>query len=166
MRNNNIGRTARATITVLILLNAIPLASAATPTNACALLTQAQIATALGVEVDAGKNIIGADDCRWIQKGAAAGSDAALLQVNLTKAQSFEIGKTALPNWTKTPITGLGDDAYSADRGGKIIFPVAPSLSVKKGAVFVVIIAKVPKATLEQTKDIEKKIAAAILEKL
>jgi hypothetical protein len=166
MCKNAVGQTALATITVLLLLNAIQPASAATPTNACALLTQAQIATVLGVEVDAGKNIIGPDDCRFIQKGAKPGSDAAELQVNLTKAQAFEIGKTPLPNWTKTPITGLGDEAYSADRGGKIIFPAAPSLSIKKGSVFVVIIAKVPKADIEQTKAVEKKIASAILEKL
>jgi hypothetical protein len=70
------------------------------------------------------------------------------------------------PTGTKTPIAGLGDEAYSADRGGKITFPISPSLSVKKGSVFVVIIVKVPKATLEQTKDIEKKVASAILEKL
>jgi hypothetical protein len=155
-----------ATIVVWGLLNMIQPASASSPPNACALLSQAQIASALGVEVDAGKNIIGADDCRWIQKGAAAGSDAAMLQVNLTKPQSFEIGKTPLSNWNKTPITGLGDEAYSADRGGKVNFPVSPSLSVKKGSVFVVIIAKVPKASLEQTRDAEKKIAISIVEKL
>jgi hypothetical protein len=166
MYKNRVAQTALATITVLILLNTIQPAPAAAPTNACALLTQAQVATALGVEVDAGKNIIGPDDCRFNQKGAKPGSDPAQLQVNLTKAQAFEIGKTALPNWTKIPITGLGDEAYSADRGGKIIFPVAPSLSIKKGSVFVVIIAKVPKADIEQTKAVEKKVAGAILEKL
>jgi hypothetical protein len=163
---NRVRLTALLTITVLSLLNTIQLARAGAPANACALISQAQIAAALGFEVDAGKNIIGADDCRWIQKGAAAGSDGALLQINLTKAQSFETGKTPLPNWTKTPVAGLGDDAYSADRGGKITFPISPSLSVKKGSVFIVIITKVPKATLEQTKDIEKKVASAILEKL
>ena len=163
---HKVNLTALTTITILSLLNSIQLACAAAPPNACALLSQAQIAAALGVDVDAGKNIIGVDDCRWIQKGAAAGSDGALLQVNLTKAQSFETGKTPLPNWSKTPIAGLGDDAYTADRGGKITFPISPSLSVKKGAVFVVIIAKVSKASLEQTKDVEKKVASAILEKL
>ena len=159
---NRVNLTALTTITVVILLNAIQ-ASAAAPTNACALLSQAQIATILGVEVDAGKNLIGPDDCRFIQKGTKPGFDAAMLQVNLTRAQAFEIGKTALPNWTKTPITGLGDDAYSADRGGKITFPISPSLSVKKGSLFVVIIAKLPKANLEQTKEVEKKVASAIL---
>lgn len=163
---NRVRLTALGTITVLSLLNTIQLASAAAPANACALLSAAQIATAVGVEVDAGKNIIGPGDCRWTQKGAAAGSDAALLQVNFAKPQSFETGKTPLPGWNKSPVAGLGDDAYSADHGGKMAFPVSPSLSIKKSSVFVVIVVKVPKATLDQTKDVEKKIAGAILEKL
>ncbi len=166
MCSNKIGRTALTTIGGLILLTTIPLAWAAAPTNACALLSVGQVGTILGVQVEAGKNLISPNDCRWKQMNAKPGSDAAMLQVNLSKAQSFEIGKTVIPNWTKTPITGLGDDAYSADQGGKMTFPISPSLSVKKGAVFLVISAKVPKATLEQTKDVEKRIAGAILDTL
>lgn len=161
---NRVGLTALAAIIVFSSLNMIPPASAGAPTNACALLSQAQVATALGVDVDAGKNIIGEGDCRWTQKGAAAGSDSARLQVNFTKAQSFDVGKTPLPTWNKTPIAGLGDDAYGADNG-KMTFPISPSLSVRKGSVFLVIVARVPKATLEQTKDVEKKVAGAILDK-
>jgi hypothetical protein len=164
MRKDKGAYAALATIFFSV-LNTAQTASAAAPTNACALLSQTQIAVALGVEVDAGKNIIGENDCRWSQKGAVPGSDSALLQVNLTKARSFEVGKTPLPTWNKTPISGLGDEAYSAD-SGKVTFPISPSLSLKKGSVFVVIIVKVPKATLEQTKDVEKKVAGAILEKL
>lgn len=165
MNKNKGGRRALATITVLSLLNAIQLASAAAPTNACALLSQAQIAVTLGVEVDAGKNIIGVDDCRWSEQGKTTGADIALLQVNLMKPRSFEIGKTPIAGWNKPAVPGVGDDAYFADNG-KVSFPVTPSLSVKKGSVFLVIIAKVPKATLEQTKDVEKKVASAILAKL
>ncbi len=166
MWRNKVRWTSLAIITGFTALTSIQLASAAAPTNACALLSPAQIATILGVEVDAGKNIIGVNDCRWNQMGAKPGSNAALLQVNLTKVQSFETGKTVIPNWTKTPITGLGDDAYSADQGGKVTFPISPSLSVRKGSVSLVIIAKVPKGTLEQTKELEKRIADAILSQL
>jgi hypothetical protein len=165
MCRNSVRHAALATITALSLLS-IQLAFAAAPTNACALLSQAQLADILGVEMDAGKNLVTADDCRYSQQSAKPGADVALLQINLTKAQSFEMGKTAIPNWTKTPLNGIGDDAYSADRGGKITFPISPSLSVTKGSVSFVIAAKLPKATLEQTKDLEKKIAAAILAKL
>lgn len=165
MRPSGIGLRAMMVAGFLGLASTIQLAMAAEPTNACALLSQTQVATALGVEVDAGKNIIGANDCRWIQRGAAPGSDSALLQVNLTKAQAFEIGKTPLSGWNKASISGIGDDAYSADRG-KITFPISPSLSVRKGSVFIVIVAKVPSASMEQTKAVEKQIASAALEKL
>lgn len=67
-----------------------------------------------------------------------------MLQLILTKAQCFESRKT--PNWNKTP--------------------VSPSLSIKKGATFVVISAKVPRATLEQTEAVEKADASMILGKL
>jgi hypothetical protein len=141
------------------------IATAASPTDACALLPQLQVATALGVEVDAGKHIIGAGDCRWTERGKPAGADVALLQINLTKAQSFEIGKTPISGWNKSPVTGVGDGAYITDNG-KVTFPISPSISVKKGPVFFVIIAKVPKASFEQTKAFEKTVALKILEKL
>ena len=141
-----------------------PIATAAPPTDACALLPQPQVATALGVDIDAGKHIIGAGDCRWTEPGKGAGADVALLQINLTKAQSFEIGKTPIPGWNKTPVTGIGDDAYLTENG-QVTFPVSPSLSVKTGSVFFVIIAKIPKTSFEQTKAIEKAVALKVLEK-
>lgn len=150
---------------VLSLPGITQIAAAAPPPDACGLLSQPQVATALGVEVDAGKNIIGAGDCRWAERGKRPGDELAILQVNLTKAQAFEIGKTPIPGWNKTPESGIGDDAYSAD-SGKVIFLISPTLSVKKGSVFLVIAAKVPKASLEQTKAIEKMVALKVLEKL
>jgi hypothetical protein len=141
------------------------IATAAPPTDSCALLSQPQVAAALGVEVDAGKHIIGAGDCRWTERGKAAGADVALLQVNLTKAQAFEIGKTPISGWNKAPVTGIGDDAYVTENG-KVTFPISPSIAVKKGSVFFVIAAKIPNATYEQTKAIEKAVALKILEKL
>lgn len=140
-------------------------ASAASPPDACGLLSQQQVATALGVEVDAGKNMIGAGDCRWTERGKRPGDEVAILQINLTKAQSFEIAKTPISGWNKTPQTGIGDDAYSAD-SGKVIFLISPTLSVKKGSISLVIAAKVPKASLEQTKAIEKTVALKVVEKL
>jgi len=141
------------------------IATATPPTDACALLSQPQVATALGVEVDSGKHIIGAGDCRWTERGKGTGADVALLQVNLTKAQSFEIGKTPISGWNKTAVTGVGDDAYIAE-SGKVTFPISPTLSVKKGSVFLVIAAKVPKASFEQTKAVEKTVALKVLEGL
>ncbi|MGA2190512.1 MAG: hypothetical protein ABSH33_18480 [Steroidobacteraceae bacterium] len=141
------------------------IAGAASPTDACALLSQQQVATALGADVDAGKSIVGAGDCRWTGRAKRPGDEVAILQINLTKAQSFEIGKTPLPGWSKTPETGIGEDAYIVD-SGKVSFPLSPTLSVKKGSAFFNIAAKVPKASSEQIKTVEKTVAVEILKKL
>jgi len=62
-------------------------------------------------------------------------------------------------------MTGIGDEAYLAENG-KVTFLASPTLSVKRGSVFFVIAAKVPKASLEQTKVLEKTVALKILETL
>jgi hypothetical protein len=157
-------RAALTAVGLLFLPGMVGVVSAAAPTDACMLLSQAQVAMALGVEVDAGRHIIGAGDCRWTQPGKP-GADVALLQVNLSKPQSFETGRTPISGWTKTSVSGIGDDAYAAD-SGKITFPTSPSLSVKKGSVYFAVAAKVPKASLAQIQAIEKTVASRILEKL
>ena len=156
-------RALTAACVVLSLLGMTQIATAAPPTDACALLSQPQVAKALGVEVDAGKHMIGAGGCRWTEPGKA-GADVVLLQINLMKAQAFEIGKTPISGWNKMPETGIGDDAYTTENG-KVIFPISPALAVKHGSVFFVIIAKIPKASFEQTKAIEKAVALKVLEK-
>ncbi len=139
-------------------------AMAAVPSDACALLSQQEVTTALGVSVDAGKHKISAGDCRWTESGKSV-ADGAVLQVNVTEAQAFEIGKTPLSGWNKKPETGLADDAYFVD-SGKVYFLVSPTLSVKKGLVFFVVAAKIPNASLEQTKAIEKTVAVKVLGRL
>jgi hypothetical protein len=157
-------RALTAACLALALPGMTQIAAAAPPTDACALLPQPQIATVLGVEVDAGKHIIGAGDCRWTARGKP-GADVALLQINLTEAHAFQIGKTPLTGWNKTPEPDIGDDAYIVENG-KVNFLISPSLSVKKGTAFFVIAAKIPKASLEQTKTIEKTVAVEVLKKL
>lgn len=44
-------------------------ASAVSQLDACGLLSLQQVAMALGVEVDAGRNMIGAGDCRSTERG-------------------------------------------------------------------------------------------------
>jgi hypothetical protein len=151
---------------VLTLPITILTAMAAAPTEACALLSPSQIAAALGFEVDAGKNTLGTGQvCRWKERGKSAGADAALLQVALSKTSSFEIGKTPIPHWTKTPVRGIGNDAYFVEQG-KPSFPMDPTLSVKKGDAVFTISVFVPKASIEQAKALEKTVALKILEKL
>jgi hypothetical protein len=150
---------------VLSLTSMIQIATAAQPTDPCALLSQSQVAAVLGVEVDAGEHLMGNVVCRWTERGKSQGADVARLQIILTTAKAFEIGKTPIPNWNKTPVSGIGDDAYITEKG-KVTFPVDPTLTVKKGAAFFTISALIPKSSMEQTKALQKKVAMKILEKL
>jgi hypothetical protein len=140
------------------------ISTGAAPTDACALLAQQEVATALGFSVDPGKHKISDADCRWTEPGKSI-ADGAALQLYVTDAQAFGIGKTPLSGWSKQPETGLGDEAYFVD-SGKVYFLVSPTLSVKKGSVFFVIAARIPKASLEQIKAIEKAVAVKVLGKL
>src|SRR5579863_1301912 len=77
----------------------------------CSLLSPQDVATVLGVEVDAG-TMIAPGACRWNGRAKRPGDDVAILRINFTTARSFEIGKTPIPGFTKTPESGIGDDAY------------------------------------------------------
>jgi len=131
-----------------------------TPADACSLLSTQEIATALGVEVDAGTKIApGA--CHWKGRAKRPGDDVATLRINFTTARSFEIGRTPLSGYTKAPESGIGDDAYSVDHGGR-----DPTLSIKKGSAVVIIFVNIPKTSLDQTKAVERKVALKLVEKL
>src|ERR1700724_1734993 len=110
--NRPLVRVPAAACFVLIQERSIQIPTARPPTDACALLSQSQVAAALGVEVDAGEHVLGTLACRWTERGKSPGSDVARLQIALATARSFEIGKTPIPQWSKTPVTGIGDDAY------------------------------------------------------
>lgn len=134
--------------------------AADTPADACSLLSMQEVATVLGVEVDAGSKIApGA--CRWSGRAKRSGDEVATLRFNFTTARSFEIGRTPLSGYTKTAESGIGDDAYSVDHGGH-----DPTLSVKKGSSVIIIFVNIPKASLDQTKAVEKKVALKLVEKL
>jgi hypothetical protein len=124
-------------------------ANAATPDDACSLLTQPQVSAALGLSVDAGSHPIPEHSkrCVWSPANAAIGSKDAsegldastgvmltivsvdeyyrteqtIRQANEEKWEGAKVGAT--------PISGLGDDAYYATVG-----PVT-NLFVKKGKV-------------------------------
>ncbi len=150
-----------ASVVWLFCLPSIPeIAFAVEPPDACSLLSTQEVATALGVEVDAGTKIApGA--CRWKGRAKRPGDDVATLRINFTTARSFEIGRTPLSGYTKTPESGIGDDAYSVDRGGH-----EPTLSVRKGSAVIIIYVDIPKTSLEQTKAVERKVALKLVEKL
>jgi hypothetical protein len=87
--------------------------SAATPTVACELITQARVSAALGVPVDAGKPIARPGTCQWFGKGKFATLTITLTKGDKTPVDSFNAEKTSkLAGVTAEPVSGVGDDAY------------------------------------------------------
>jgi hypothetical protein len=100
-----------------------------TPSDACALLTASQVSSALGAVVGSGQPIMPNNPtlCTWREQGVPAGTERNVT-VSLMKVKSFEIGKTPITGITKTPVSGIGDDAYFVETRG-----MAAGLSVRKG---------------------------------
>jgi hypothetical protein len=106
----------------------------------------------------------GAISCRWTQLGKL-GPSVSILQINLSTARAFALGKTPISDWNKTLQAGIGDDAYVADNG-KVTFPMSPTLGVKEGDAFFTVAAKVLNASSAQVQAIEKAVATEILKNL
>lgn len=144
---------------------------AAPPKDACSLLTPAQVSEALGIAVVA--KAVDQSICQWSQNGNELGGNGVLLTIlgpigTLTPIQQFDAIKTPLPvkGITKTPVSGLGDDAVYGQAGAS-----APELTVKKGnSVFQIKIYGLPvkeiKTKVEEIKAQEKTLAQEVLAKL
>ena len=113
-----------------------PFARASPPDDACSLLTQARVSSVLGVSVGAGLPISPTNPrtCGWSQPNDANHTGKrVLLDVfgpigKLTPADRFLNGKTPVKGITKTPVSGIGDDAYFIMTPG-----LGTGLNVKKG---------------------------------
>jgi hypothetical protein len=105
--------TSTAFVTSFLLMSCAGLASAATPTVACDLLTQDRVGQALGVTVGAGSPIARPGACQWFGKGKIATLTITLTKNNQTPVDQFNAGKTSkLAAVTVEPVSGVGDDAY------------------------------------------------------
>ena len=152
---------ALAALMLIFLASAAPAFSA--PTDACAVLTQAQVTAAVGVSVQAGTHVnqTFTKTCTWTP---ANPGEVKAVTLNLQTAQEYDGGKaklekvkTLMPNPPKTTaVTGIGDDAYLLE------FPNITSLFVKKGsnAFKLVIYGAMPAAKAE---GIEKGLATQAL---
>jgi hypothetical protein len=102
-----------------------------TPSDACALLTAAQVSSALGAVVGPGQPIMPNHTtlCTWREQGVPAGTERNIT-VSLMTVKSFDNGKTPMTGITKTPVSGVGDDAYFIEPRG-----MAAGLSVRKGDI-------------------------------
>ena len=149
----------------LFMISRAPTAAASTD-DACAILSQAQVSAALGVPVDAGKQIGPSSAlCGWSQPNDPNHSGKrVMLSIYRTLGKSspverFENGKIPMQGITKTPISGVGDDAYYIDTPG-----IGMGLNVKKGASsFQVRVYGFP---VDQIRAIEKTLAQEVLGKL
>lgn len=139
----------------------------AQPTDACALLTQAQVSGVLGVSVGAGQRVMpnSAALCGWEVPGDK-GMDRKRVVVSiytqighLTPVDRFNHAKTPMKGITKEPVSGVGDDAVSATTPG-----FGTGLIFRKGAsAFDVRVYGFP---LDQVKAKEKTLALDVIARL
>jgi hypothetical protein len=132
-------------------------AAFAAPTDPCSLLTDAQVNTALGVTATSKAT---GKICRWATPGGRGGvSPAVVLTMQDAKAFDFAKAPSTSPNLTKTPVTGVGDDAVFNTIGS-----VTATLTVKKGDTYFEV--HVYGFPLEQTRTLEKTLAQNAVAKL
>jgi len=101
---------------------------AAPVTDACELLTPAEIGGVLGVSIDPGRHIPASSKvmCGWTQTGQT-GEAATKLMLNFANPSYFQKEKTASGNVTVTPVSGIGDEAFY------VTSEFGTSLFVRKG---------------------------------
>ena len=136
-------------------------------TDACSLLTQAQVSAVLGVQVGPGEHIVPNNTamCGWSTPGHHGPSDKKVVlslytqMGTRTPVDRFNTAKTPIQGVTKTPVSGIGDEAFYSTASG-----LGTALVVRKGNTpFHVSVNGLP---VEQVKEKEKTLAGEILSKL
>ena len=145
-----------------------PSAAAAPPSDACPLLTPAEISAVVGVSVGAGTHMTPTyvKSCTWSPSGGAT-KDFTTLVLALESAASYQSAKAMLQavansgkgGITMTPASGIGDDAIYSSVANYT------KLIVKKGDVVfqLVIYGSFP---IEKKRDMEKALASKVISKL
>ncbi len=99
---------------------------AAPVTDACEVLTPAEIGAVLGVSIDPGKPMAGKVMCAWAQTGQT-GEIGTKLVLHFAQMPYFQKEKAASGNVTVTPVSGIGDEAFY------VTSEFGTSLFVRKG---------------------------------
>ena len=130
--------------------------------DACTLLTPAEVSQHLGVTVRPGVHIpeLAKITCGWSVSNPPK-IDEPKVVVSVKTVESFNTGKTPVPNIQKTPVTGVGDEAYSAT-----VPPFGTTLSVRKGKTAFSVSVRGTQLKLEQIQELERKLAALVLGRL
>ena len=135
-------------------------AHAGTPTDACSLLTTAEVSAALGVQVDPGERVVASSPlmCGWKPVGSKGFAEKRVVASIIT-VTSFDHEKNPLQGIKETQVSGLGDEAHSMTTPG-----FGTGLSVKKtNFAFKIRVYGFSQAELEAK---EKSLAQSVLGKL
>jgi len=163
-----------AVATLVFAMTTVPSAGAATTDDACALVTQAQVSTAVGVSMGAGTHVTPTyvKTCTWTPSGGAT-EDVKSVTVSYQDAGSYDAGKRLMQQtqaamavkegtakMTNEGATGIGDDAYYTSMGTGYT-----GLILKKGnvALKIAVYGDMP---ADKKKAVEKSLALQALSKL
>jgi hypothetical protein len=152
---------AAAIAAILILATAVaPSLNAQSSSDACSLLTQAQVKAALTVPVNAGTSTPDKKVCTWnVSTPTAKGLKFVTLY--LEDMSVYQSGKQGRPPMVVTPVSNVGDDAYYSTMGAFVL------LHVKKGGVaFRVSLYAGTDVPMEKKQDMEKALALQIASEL
>ena len=125
----------------------------------------------LGVAVDPGERLMPSEPrfCTWREHGKDP-MKARNVRLSLLSDREYNIGKTPLPTVTRTPESGLGDEAYFSKAKGMVF-----NLSVKKGGTFFRVMTRSnPQAFVkansdavdQKDKEIDRSLAHAVIKRL
>lgn len=158
--NSRIKCAAIAAVLIIACIGGARITNAAPPTNACSLLTSAQVSDAVGTAVGEGTPLFAAHpkDCQW---RATAARTNIRVQLFLKDAQALAYAKVPITGKVVVSAGSIGDDAvYTTFQG------TASVLSVKKGDVVFDVHVLSYGMPDDKVKAIEKALALKILAKL
>jgi hypothetical protein len=113
-------------------------AYAAPPSDACSLLTQAQVSAALGVDVEAAQHVA-PKLCQWSAPNQPNSINAKKVALTISNERAFGYAKTPVVSSVKAmPASGICDDAVYAVTTG-VAAGLGTSLYVKKGNSYIVV---------------------------
>ena len=91
----------------------LPYSPASAADEACALISQSQVSTALEVPVNPGTPIAKPSSCQWAGKGRIATLTITQPLAGKSPLDRFNAGKAStMPGIIVEPVSGVGDDAY------------------------------------------------------
>jgi hypothetical protein len=153
----------------------VPSASAASASDACLLLTQAQLGTVFGIPFGAGSHVSPQypQTCTWAPTGEST-KGVRTVTLRLNSADAYETGKAAMElseakmkgegkdagHMPVTPVSGIGQDAYYLSLGNVM------SLISKKGNVSCNLTLYGGDFPVEKKKAMEKALVLQILSRL